>query len=59
MAANYAKANPQRLLSCGSLHPRYSTNAMADIDEIFRLGLRLIKIHPPHQLFYPTTTSMV
>jgi len=53
MAANYAKANPRRLLSCGSFHPRYSTNAMADIDEIMRLGLRLIKIHPPHQLFYP------
>ena len=53
MAANYAKANPQRLLSCGSFHPRHSTNAMADIEEIVRLGLRLIKIHPPHQLFYP------
>jgi predicted TIM-barrel fold metal-dependent hydrolase len=26
---------------------------MADIEEIVRLGLRLIKIHPPHQLFYP------
>jgi predicted TIM-barrel fold metal-dependent hydrolase len=53
MAANYAKEDPQRLLSCGSLHPRHSTNAMADIEEIVRLGLRLIKIHPPHQLFYP------
>src|ERR1019366_5311880 len=53
MAADYAKANPRRLLSCGSFHPRYSTNPVADIDEIVRLGLRLIKIHPPHQLFYP------
>jgi uncharacterized protein len=53
MAANYAKEDPQRLLSCGSLHPRHSTNALADIEEIIRLGLRLIKIHPPHQLFYP------
>src|SRR3974377_1540537 len=44
---------PKRLISCGSLHPRYSTNPQADIDEILRLGLRLIKIHPPHQLFYP------
>ena len=35
------------------MHPRYSTNPQADIDEILRLGLRLIKIHPPHQLFYP------
>ncbi len=53
MAAKYAKENPQRLLSCGSLHPRHTTNALADIEEIVRLGLRLIKIHPPHQLFYP------
>jgi hypothetical protein len=53
MAADYAKENPWRLLSCGSFHPRYSSNAMADIDEMVRLGLRLIKIHPPHQLFYP------
>jgi len=53
MAAKYAKEDPRRLLSCGSLHPRYSTNALADIEEIVRLGLRLIKIHPPHQLFYP------
>ncbi|PYX74667.1 MAG: amidohydrolase [Acidobacteria bacterium] len=53
MAANYAKEDPQRLIPCGSLHPRHSRNAMADIDEIVRLGLRLIKIHPPHQLFYP------
>ena len=53
MAANYAKENPRRLLSCGSLHPRHSANALADIEEIIRLGLRLIKIHPPHQLFYP------
>lgn len=53
MAANYAKEDSRRLISCGSFHPRHSTNAMADIDEIVRLGLRLIKIHPPHQLFYP------
>lgn len=53
MAADYAKEDPQRLISCGSFHPRHSANAMADIDEIVRLGLRLIKIHPPHQLFYP------
>ncbi len=53
MAANYAQEDPQRLISCGSLHPRHSPNPAADIDEIVRLGLRLIKIHPPHQLFYP------
>jgi hypothetical protein len=49
----YAKEDPKRLIPCGSLHPRHSRNIMADIEEIVRLGLRLIKIHPPHQLFYP------
>jgi uncharacterized protein len=53
MAAEYAKEDPERLIPCGSLHPRHSRNIMADIEEIVRLGLRLIKIHPPHQLFYP------
>jgi predicted TIM-barrel fold metal-dependent hydrolase len=53
MAATYANEDPKRLISCGSLHPKYSINIAADIEEIVRLGLRLIKIHPPHQLFYP------
>jgi predicted TIM-barrel fold metal-dependent hydrolase len=53
MVAKYAEEDPKRLISCGSLHPRHSTNVMADLEEIVRLGLRLIKVHPPHQLFYP------
>jgi hypothetical protein len=51
--ADYAKENPQRLLSCGSLHPRHTNNVLADVEHIMRLGLRMIKIHPPHQLLYP------
>lgn len=50
--ANYCKENPKRLLSCGSVHPRHSRNVQADVDEVVRLGIRLIKIHPPHQLLY-------
>jgi uncharacterized protein len=50
--ANYCKENPRRLISCGSVHPRHSLNVEKDIDEIVRLGIRLIKIHPPHQLLY-------
>ena len=53
VAAEYASADPKRLISCGSLHPRHTKNVMADVEEIVRLGLRLIKIHPPHQLFFP------
>jgi predicted TIM-barrel fold metal-dependent hydrolase len=51
--ADYTKYDPNRLISCGSLHPRHTTNIMADVEHILRLGLRMIKIHPPHQLLFP------
>ncbi|MGA3087359.1 MAG: amidohydrolase family protein [Terriglobales bacterium] len=51
--ADYVKHDPKRLISCGGLHPRHSTNIMADVEHILRLGLRMIKIHPPHQLLFP------
>lgn len=51
--ANYVKEDPKRLIPCGSLHPRHTTNVLADVENIVRLGIRLIKIHPPHQLLYP------
>jgi len=51
--ANYVKADPKRLLPCGSIHPRHTPNVLADMEQIIRLGIRLIKIHPPHQLLYP------
>ena len=50
---DYTKADPKRLLSCGSLHPRHTTNVLADVEQLLRLGIRMIKIHPPHQLLYP------
>ena len=51
--AGYVKEDPKRLLSCGSLHPRHTTNVLADMEQILRLGIRMIKIHPPHQLLFP------
>ncbi len=51
--ANYTRHNPKRLISCGGLHPRHTTNIMADVDHLLSLGLRMIKIHPPHQLLFP------
>jgi hypothetical protein len=51
--ADYVKADPARLISCGGLHPRQSTGIEADIEEILRLKIQMIKIHPPHQLLYP------
>jgi predicted TIM-barrel fold metal-dependent hydrolase len=51
--ADYTKHDPKRLISCGSLHPRHATNIMADVEQLLRLGIRMIKIHPPHQLLFP------
>ncbi len=51
--AGYVKENPRRLIPCGSVHPRHTRDVLADMEQIVRLGIRLIKIHPPHQLLYP------
>jgi hypothetical protein len=51
--AAYVKEDPSRLISCGSIHPRHTKNVLADMEQIVRLGIRMIKIHPPHQLLYP------
>jgi predicted TIM-barrel fold metal-dependent hydrolase len=51
--ANYVSSDPRRLISCGGLHPRQSPNVLADVEQILRLKIRMIKIHPPHQLLFP------
>lgn len=51
--ANYVKENPRRLISCGGLHPRHTKSIEADLELILRLKIRMIKIHPPHQLLFP------
>lgn len=51
--ARYCQADPRRLLACGSIHPRHTANFQADLDELLRLRIRMIKVHPPHQLLYP------
>jgi uncharacterized protein len=50
-AAQYARADPERLLPFGGVHPRYTTDAAGDVDRLVDLGIRLLKIHPPHQGF--------
>lgn len=51
--ADYVKENPKRLIACGSVHPRHTKNILHDVEHILRLGIRMIKIHPPHQLLFP------
>lgn len=51
--AGYIKEDPKRLIPCGSVDPRHSKDVQRDMEHIVRLGIRMIKVHPPHQLLYP------
>src|SRR2546429_6845922 len=48
-AAKYAQADPERLLPYGGVHPRFTKDPAGDVDRLADLGIRLVKIHPPHQ----------
>src|SRR2546422_187875 len=50
-AARYAQADPERLLPYGGVHPRFTKDVAGDVDRLVDLGIRLVKIHPPHQGF--------
>jgi len=50
-AATYAQADRGRLLPYGGVHPRFTKDAAGDVDRLVDLGIRLVKIHPPHQRF--------
>ena len=51
--AKYAAPFPKRLIAVGSVHPRYVSDAAAEVDRLVTLGIRMLKVHPPHQLLYP------
>jgi hypothetical protein len=51
--AGYVAADRKRLISCGSLHPRHTSNILADVEQLLRLQVGMIKLHPPHQLLFP------
>jgi len=50
-AARYAQAAPERLLPYGGVHPRFTTDPASEVDRLMDLGIRMLKIHPNHQLF--------
>lgn len=52
--SEYCEKFPDRLIPCGSLHPHYARDAAVQMRHLVEeLGIRLLKVHPPHQLFYP------
>lgn len=51
--ARFTRTHRDRLIPVGSVHPRHVSNTREELERILDLGIRLIKIHPPHQLFAP------
>jgi uncharacterized protein len=50
--ARYVRGREDRLVAVGSVHPRHATDAARETRRLFdELGIRMLKIHPPHQLF--------
>ncbi len=50
-AADYARFDRERLIPFGGVHPRFTTDPEGDVERLLDLGIRCLKIHPPHQLF--------
>lgn len=50
----YCKKFPGRLIPCGSLHPNFTRDVAQKMRYLFEdLGIKMLKVHPPHQLYYP------
>ncbi len=49
--ANFTRDHRDRLLPVGSVHPRHESDVRGETKRILDLGMRMIKIHPPHQEF--------
>jgi predicted TIM-barrel fold metal-dependent hydrolase len=46
--AEYCRAAPDRLLPMGGVHPRFASDAAAEVRRAADLGVRALKLHPPH-----------
>jgi predicted TIM-barrel fold metal-dependent hydrolase len=51
--ATFTRGHRDRLLPVGSVNPLHERDVGAEINRVLDLGIRMIKIHPPHQLFSP------
>ena len=49
--ASFCADAGDRLLPVGSVNPRITPDVRREVERILALGIRMIKIHPPHQLF--------
>ena len=48
---SFARGHTDRLVAVGSVHPRFTRDAASDTARLVALGIRMLKLHPPHQVF--------
>ena len=46
--ADYCKAAPDRLIAMGGVHPLHVEDAAAEVKRAADIGVRALKVHPPH-----------
>jgi len=46
--AEYCQAAPDRLIPMGGVHPRFAEDAAAEVRRAAEMGVRALKVHPPH-----------
>ncbi|HEV8659635.1 MAG TPA: amidohydrolase family protein, partial [Thermoanaerobaculia bacterium] len=51
--ANFTSGHRDRLVAVGSVNPLHEIDTRHEIARVLDLGIGMIKIHPPHQLFSP------
>ena len=51
--AAFTKDHRDRLIAVGSVNPLHENDVRREIVRVLDLGIGMIKIHPPHQLFSP------
>ena len=51
--AAFTRQHRDRLLPVGSVHPLHEKDVRSEIHRVLDLGIRMIKVHPPHQLIAP------
>jgi uncharacterized protein len=51
--AQYCQAAPDRLVPMGGVHPRFTEDGAAEVRRAAEMGVRALKIHPPHMAIEP------
>jgi predicted TIM-barrel fold metal-dependent hydrolase len=57
-ATKYAAAAPERLIPFGGVHPRFTRDPEGQVEHALALGIRCLKIHPPHQAYPANAYTM-